>query len=123
MIAATELRIGNWIQDLECEPYHFQVEELRKYVGYSIWAYYRNGSVKSKEVEGIPFNKDWFFKFGGVEESANRYYFGKLMFSISTMGIFKFHYSGKVVYIDYVHNFQNLIHALTGKELELKPEP
>jgi hypothetical protein len=62
MIKATDLRIGNYILDSEVKPFYFQVEEIRKHVGYELWAIYRQGSIKAKEVEGIPLTEEWLMK-------------------------------------------------------------
>jgi len=64
MIKASEYRVGNWIVDYETEEKYFQIEEIRKYVGYEVWAYYRNGSVKTKEPEPIPLSEEILLKFG-----------------------------------------------------------
>ena len=57
-------RIGNYIQDFETDEKEFQIEEIRKYVGFENWAYYRNGSIKSKDLEPIPITKKKLLEFG-----------------------------------------------------------
>lgn len=122
MIKAEELKIGNLIQDLEIEPYYFEVEELRKYVGYSIWAFYRKGSVKAKEVEPIPLTEEWLVRFGFEKQmawtyrkhiSGNNYlvyYLGEKGWSINNKNYSDFN-------CQYVHQLQNLYFALTQTEL------
>jgi hypothetical protein len=126
---AEELRIGNWIQDLECEPYYFQIEELQKHVGHEIWAYYRNGSIKANEVEGIPLTEEWLLKFGFQRHHED--YFNNVIYIKDVVGKTKFEWgvypkgigSGHIVkdcvLLEHVHQLQNLIHALTGEELTL----
>lgn len=126
MIQANELRIGNWIYDSEFEPYFFQVEEIRKYVGYNVWAFYKNGSIKAKDVEPIPLTEEWLIKFGfqidGVwfyldfnPRMQIRFYNGNLAeCDIVQDGKYIAFKNG---HIKYVHQLQNLYFALTNTEL------
>ena len=108
MIKANELRIGNWIADYECEPYHFKVEEIRKHVGFENWIYYRNGSCKAKEVEPIQLTEDILMKFPR--------WFRDLIddgyFNLNEL-------PNGYVDVKYLHTAQNLYFALTGEELNI----
>lgn len=131
MIKAKELRIGNYIQDYECEPYIFQVEELRKYVGYEIWAFYRKGSAKAKEVDPIPLTEEWLLKFGG-KPLSNGYWISvsnlkaELHFEVfkntdEIVTTIKSSFCDLILdRIKYVHQLQNLYFALTNTELIIK---
>ena len=129
MIQAKELRIGNYIQDYECEPYIFQVEELRKYVGYEIWAFYRKGSAKAKEVDPIPLTEEWLLKFGfRIEGDWTQIDFNPRMgirFYGGNSAECDIIQDGKFIgfknsHIQYVHQLQNLYFALTNTELIIK---
>jgi hypothetical protein len=132
MIKANELRIGNWVAD-ECEPYHFQVEQLRKYVGDSIWAFYRKGSIKAKEITPIPLTEEWLIRFGFEWSTIDKDYRlfpsaeikiiadvieGSACCMLYTRTIHTYY---KPIYspITYVHQLQNLYFALTQTELTL----
>jgi hypothetical protein len=121
MITANEVRIGNWIAD-ECEPYHFQVEELRKYVGDSIWAFYRKGSIKAKEITPIPLTEEWLKRFGFDTQdwiiSHNDTYFN--LFKEGNNYFFtadQHHHNSQP--FQFVHQLQNIFHSITQTELTL----
>lgn len=145
MINTTELRIGNWILDTEEAPHYFQVEEIRKYVGYELWAYYRKGSIKSKSPEPIPLSEEILLKCG-FEKSSEYWY--AIKFKVYTeMGGTQINelsinpeigkcniefvgYIGAPMKGDsgvllsdyqtrYLHQLQNLYFALTGEELTI----
>lgn len=139
MIKVSELRIGNWIHESECEPYYFQVEEIRKYVGFEDWVFYRKGSIKTKVVYPIPLTEDILLKCGfEVVHKANKHYVindpngFKDLYKISifpTMNeqwhiAFSDILAGYKVYIPttkikYLHQLQNLFFALCGEELTI----
>lgn len=52
-----------------------------------------------------------------TEKNAEVYYIWKYRFSINTIGLVRFHFSGKVLYLRNVHQLQNLYFAITGEEL------
>jgi hypothetical protein len=136
MIKATDLRIGNWILDPEVEPFYFQVEEIRKHVGYDLWAIYRQGSIKAKEVEGIPLNEEWLLKMGfklsytnprkcfiyiknNVYLEVYLYKNGRIDLEI-TKTIFEGpKYRNRYVKNMYLHEYQNLVFSITGEELTI----
>lgn len=122
---ASELRIGNWIYDSECAPHYFRVEEIRKYVGYELWVYFRKGSIKTKEPEFIPLTEDILVKaefhwqgFSGFDVFTHVYEQG---FQI-TFKDGEFYFNGYFigVKLKYLHQLQNLYYALTGKELTIE---
>jgi hypothetical protein len=122
---STELRIGNWIADYECEPYYFQVEEIKKHVGFENWVCYRNGSVKAKDPSPIPLTEELLVKMGFEKNGYGYWTHTKEYFELGENGggeycnsINCFEYSnGKN--IKYVHQLQNLYFALTGEELKI----
>ena len=116
MIKIEELRIGNWVFDQDCEPYYFQIEQIRKDIGDSLWVYYRNGSIKCKVPEPIPLTEEILLKCGFVPCSImdNHYYLeGLLLWNIQGMFI-----NGRTdVRLKHLHQLQNLYFALTNEEL------
>ncbi len=126
---AEELRIGNWVLDAECEPYYFQVEQISKFVGYDLFAVYRNGSIKTKEPEPIPLTEEWLVKFGF--EKVDHIH-GYSFWSLSKSKINKCHINVyehtttwmgyNIKHVKYVHQLQNLYFALTGEELTIKTD-
>lgn len=134
-----EYRIGNLIFDEDCEPYHFEIEEIRKYVGHELWAYYRNGSIKTKDPTPIPLTEEWLLKMGfkkePMEYSKNIDLFGggkKLSFSGDYLYLVDSEkkntiptdvitvWNKDVMKQFYVHQLQNLYFSLTGEELTIK---
>lgn len=131
---ANELRIGNWIHSLEDGDY--QIEQLCRYSNTSknqnIGALYRNGSIWTdlEYIEPIPLTEDWLMKFGfesnGDEHEEEFYHkkhdcFGVKFTNFVEDGIahiWDASFTGAP--IKYVHQLQNLVHALTGEELTVK---
>lgn len=130
MIQPSELRIGNLvsISDTPCavraiyEDGQVQLE----------YKYNSSGEVKTslviaRTLEGIPLTSQWLEKMGYKEDHHN-YYIGSIM----ALSVHARYYSG-ILYlqvpngmylgdrIKFVHEYQNLYHALTGNELEVKP--
>jgi hypothetical protein len=130
-IQAKDLRIGNWIADYGCEPYFFQVEQIRKNVGYELWAYYRDGTIKAKDVEPIPLTEEWADKL--PEDKFDFVGFGtRIIYQCVKYPAIKYEsgHNAIMVYFNdepirickYVHEWQNIHHALTGEELEIKED-
>lgn len=128
-LKVTDFRIGNYVQDFECEPYIFQVEEICKYVGYELWIKYRKSSIKTKEPDPIAINKLWLEKLGFVINITGNAWWHKEndMFIIGQEN-YKFYYSEfrgssdepiveHFFELDFVHRLQNLYHLITGNEL------
>ena len=132
----TELRIGNLIADYECMPYYFEVEQIRKYIGFENWVYYRKESIKTKEPIPIPITEEWLVKFGCQKETDSTHdedfefiYCGKnKQFRISKNKDGLWSYWTEEIWgfnVDLgrspaVHTIQNLVFALTGEELTIK---
>jgi len=106
---ASELRIGNWIyNDRSRSQYEVPSQEI-SLVGYILDHY-----------EPIPLTEEWLLKFGFENNK------------LSVAGILEFVYHKGSVYIrgisgaihprdcQYVHQLQNLYHALTGEELTIE---
>ena len=113
MLSATELRIGNLINNKEgnivfVNPNHLIV------LAYGI----------ENIFQPIPLTEEWLLKFGFKDLGNGKFSGGfKNMFKISShqFGI-DFYYGGIDPYYikpHYVHNLQNLYFALTNKELTL----
>jgi hypothetical protein len=60
------------------------------------------------EINPIPLTEEWLLRFGAINTYGQTYFIGGLKFDINTMGVVRFHYSDKVVYLDYVHEIQNV---------------
>ena len=111
---ASELRIGNSI--MQDDDFVFVTGWRLEFIG------------KNKlEYKPIPLTKEWLFKFGF--EMINKSYF-----ELKVGGII-FEYTKDLnhnwyilinedirVYLDYVHQFQNLYFSLINKELEIKDD-
>jgi len=88
-------------------------------------------SVNSCQIDGIvdtdsrikpvPLTEEWLLKFGFTENDINgdSIKFQKLPFELVS-GNDGIYYDYKLK-VEYVHQLQNLVHALTGQELILKP--
>ena len=129
MIAANELRIGNLVFEPECEPHYFPVEEIRKYIGYELWVYYRHGSIKTKSPEPIPLTEEWLVRFGFDKSERRTDWDYKLPISgINLYSRFnkEWYFELDGIYLGskpkYVHQLQNLYCSLTGEELTLREE-
>jgi hypothetical protein len=120
-LKVTDFRVGNYIQDYECEPYIFQVEEICKHVGYELWLKYRKGSIKAKEPEPIAINKQWVEKFGFINQKYEHYFLEvnglSIEFDILNQGVYHSFLEGRAINIHYVHELQNFYHSITGNEL------
>lgn len=125
MIDAKDLKIGNWIFDAECEPHYFQVEEIRKYVGTQLWAFYRKGSIKAKEVMPIELTPELLIKCG-FKKTADGYRLDledcyligddEEVWQAREFADIEYTFTvGK----KYLHQLQNLYYEICGKELEI----
>ena len=122
---ATELRIGNWVEikDQVVKKYS-QIEgvgNLQHVAGqlYSI-----------EELEQIQLTDEWLVRFGFDKTYSELIY---REYELNKVGVemnsdivtVSYNYGNDVewvnfAHIKYVHQLQNLYHALTGEELELK---
>lgn len=112
MISNKDLRIGNWVTYIP-DSLNVRVEKLNEY--------FIDG-VAPSFYKGIPISPDILVKCGASNKYGNVWFIGKLKFSyeINELSQFvRFHYSGKVAYLQYLHELQNLVKILTQKELEI----
>lgn len=121
---AKQLRIGNLVQDFECEPYIFEIEKISKE-----WIVYRKGSIKTREATPIPLTEEWLIRFNFERQDNNwnmlcicndwTYLYWEKLAGVQ-LSINK--HSIMLPHIQYVHQFQNLYHSLCGEELILKEQ-
>jgi hypothetical protein len=124
---ASELRIGNYIHDVnhpERECRIFRLTSGSNYnIAYSYGKCYEDGYSyeKTDALQGIPLTEDCLLKFG-FEKINHRiegiiYQKEWLILSETFMTNWR---GGRVGRMESVHQLQNLYFALTGKELEMK---
>lgn len=122
---ANELRIGN-IVGYQRTPYLvLQTNVLAvSTLGISLNENSQDGSSYPKAIEDIfpvELTEDILLRCG-ARRLPHGYFINKLKFTyeINELSQFvRFHYSGKVVYIQYLHQLQNLYFAITNTELEI----
>lgn len=113
-LKATDLRIGNWILNGPIPTIVFGIEkEINSYKDPD-GAWYN-----LDQCYPIKLTNDLLLKCGAIPKYGNHYNIGRYLFSVNTIGIVRFHVSGKVVYLDYLHELQNLFFGLTKTELEI----
>lgn len=72
------------------------------------------------DIKPIPLTEEWLLKIPEMVNKYGRTYFvNKLKFDINNDNKIRFHFSGKVIYVDYLHQIQNIVFVLTNKELEI----
>jgi len=130
-IKPQHLRVGNLIYDHECEPYIFEVEEIKKNNQGVLAVYYRNGSCMATEVEGVALSEDllvnrfgfvkhkdgFFVKIFDTEEEFTICYYGSV--NGSEKG-FVANNDFRFKRIKYAHQLQSLFQDLTETELTSK---
>lgn len=113
---ATELRIGNWVyQGNTYGNQRVSSYELYGFSGGSNSSYY-------SEWKPIPLTKEWLERFGF---KVGNLYADKGWFWLEryrTLRAYVFVIEDKLIKVKYVHQLQNLYFALTGEELETKPQ-
>ena len=132
-LKASELRIGNWIQDSNAKGRSCRVLRLNSGSEFPITYHYEKAFEYSPRLgeglEGIPISEEWLVKFG-FEKSGSIYY-SKLEFTVYFDSIHELAVTIEVKDVDYqiylktiqfVHQLQNLYIALTSEELQLKPQ-
>lgn len=103
---SNELRIGNWVI---CNGQNFKISAKD--------LYHISLTTTPLIVSPIPLTPEILVKCGAINKYGSTYFIGKLKFDINAIGKVRFHYSGKVAYIDYLHTLQNLVQILTNTEL------
>ena len=106
---ANELRIGNWVSNGEIE---FQITSKD--------IYHRDVRVYGSFIKGIPITPEWLERVGFVSKPNNLFILGKIELRYYR-GRSDVLVRGINVSYKYVHQLQNLYFALTGEELEIKP--
>lgn len=131
MIAAQELRIGNWVHHLPTWSYRnesqtefdFQFEE-------NDWWAIGECSLNLESITPIPLTEEWLLKFGFVDDADGFFTLqvGRKCFRISSKEGYHVVFQHDIGLrwaplhegLEYVYQLQNLYHALTGKELQLQ---
>lgn len=121
IMEASELRMNNWV--------YIQQYKENKQIG----VVYENGSFVTKNNEHsfssiecatpIPLTEEWLRKAGFFKGKDD--YFGTEPIFTQVICIYShgenvfslYRYNDAHVYVEYVHQLQNLYHALTGEEL------
>jgi len=107
---ANELRIGNIIKQ----------GTIKSFYEYGVhWGF--GCSTKFSDIEPIELTEEWLVKFGFKDSGFATWSKNKITIRNPIQNIYKFRVSDSVgfVYIEYVHQLQNLYSALTGNELNI----
>lgn len=122
-----ELRIGNWVFDDENKPCQISLltsEKRDAYEGevpeFQIEYKESENIFVSDVINPIPLTEEWLLKFGFFShENRPRPVYGNnsFIYFYKQDGIFWSDLMHGTIEIKYVHQLQNLYHALTGKEL------
>ena len=120
---AEHLRIGNWVEikDQEVKTYA-QIEGIGnlQHVAGQLWSI--------EELEPIPLTEEWLTRFGFEFNGYCSFWksdieltkdVGDIHYSVFNVYGYSLHRDG---IIQYVHQLQNLYHALTGEELQTDEE-
>jgi hypothetical protein len=115
----TDLRIGNWVRDFgSSKPRLINTSML------SNWAIIKRDH---QGYEPITLTEEWLLRFGYNKRSTHekrinsKLYYTDRKTRINIIYIYGgYKFSAGHGIIQYVHQLQNLYHALTGEELELK---
>lgn len=134
MIQANELRIGNYVYDLDREnPYYYTVEQIRS-KQYCDSSEEPNDEIIGK-IEGskdgyydivpspIPLTEEWLVRFGfdtfrSINSDPKTFYNDRFDYGIEIYQDGSIWFE-KLRLIKHVHQLQNLYFALTGQELKL----
>lgn len=121
---ASDLRIGNWVQRI---GWYYQIVGIKNS---DIWVEAKGIAIEYCLYDGfhpIPLTEEWLEKFGLIHELSRYddywYLLGSDWFGIEfdeeSNNWFCILLSGKrsIAEFKYVHQLQNLVHALTGEYL------
>lgn len=116
----TDLRIGNLVYDREGSVIEWDS---------SIWYWMEECVIDFEDFKPIKLTEDWLLRFGFEavnHKGINGYLSGNcdFIYNIESKQMFSFNEVNGDVWnltrIIYVHQLQNLYHALTGEELKIK---
>ncbi len=120
----TDLRIGNYIQTAN------GIDEVRGVLNRNCFKdvfLVKNGDVEIEDLQPIPLTEEWLLKLG-FEENAGNTFSIKVESDCFKIEIYKkiffpYEYKGMLlpaIRLKYIHELQNLYHAITGNELKIK---
>ena len=107
---AGELRIGNWVY----------IKGIKASI--PIWKIKPKGvnrDLTYDKIEPIPITEEWLLKFGFVFNADSKFWVDRLCVHLKDNEFYIIYEQGRV-WIEYIHQLQNLFYFLSGKELELK---
>jgi hypothetical protein len=115
---AEQFRIGNYLHDREGRLCRVQAIVFDKQEGHTIEAPALDGPQTSLPHKPIKINSELLLKFG-VKNNLVKVYFEKNGFRLEYLDKkWRCFYNGSyIIELEYIHSFQNLVFALTGKEL------
>ena len=118
---ANEIRIGNYIADIHSPKGFFQVTEIHK----STVRYGYDYKARYEDLVPIPLTEEILMKAGFEKDILILFYRNSFIIA-KTKTRWAFYHngltSGELARIDYVHELQNLIFALTGEEIKIDLE-
>jgi hypothetical protein len=117
MVNPIELRLNNFV---------FSPEHNTDMRVFSIYPNYLS-LIKTTAIEVSAFDTeytkltiDWLIRFGFCKNTGTWYLLDRYAkIDINSIGKFRFWIAGKIIYIDYVHELQNLYFDISKKELKL----
>jgi hypothetical protein len=112
---SNELRIGNWIK-LEKNVYQVEMNDSCGVVGID-----KIGLVRLEKCEPIPLTEEWLSKFGFTNEKQGYKHWNLDLYFHKDGEWFESDQLPMFIFLQYVHQLQNLYFASTGAELILKP--
>lgn len=112
---AAELRIGNWIQSSSNKEYQINLS----------WYECCKDSTEGRDIQldtfPIPLTEEWLIKFGFELNSNNNWSHWNFGLNFYKDGdFFESDQLPIFIYLQYVHQLQNLYFAITGEELTIK---
>lgn len=118
---SNELRIGNYVNRLGRLTTILAVQEADG-IGYVSTPL--SGTVTINQIEPIALSEDWLIKAGFIKpeySSIVEYHYGDIeLYFLTKDECYQFEHKKIVIDLYYVHQLQNLVHSLTGEELEFK---
>ena len=119
MIQANELRIGNYISDIWSPNGFFKVTQLKKFSA----VYGKDFTALYDNLNPIPLTEEILLKAGFEKDIESLFYRNSFIIA-KTKTRWAFYHNGltggELARIDYIHELQNLIFALTGEEIKIE---